>query len=171
MKALSILACAFFLIVGLSTYEAWAADAGASAGAAVAPAPAPTSAPAASTTAPAQPQTPEDIVSLVGLIGKLFKDGAYRPAVGAIITLLMFLWRRFGSGLLIGKIPTKHLGWITAAIGVVAALPAALAANPWSWSKFAVDALLISGPAVLFWTTLGKLLLPKVFGALPEKLE
>ena len=81
----------------------------------------------------------------------------------------MFIWRRFASGLLIGKISAKHLGWFTAALGVLAAIPASLATEPWSWGKFFADALLISGPAVLFWTTLGKTLLPKVFGALPAK--
>lgn len=178
MKAFSVLACAFVLIMATGIYEAWAADAGASAGA-VAPAPAAPAAPATQPAAkpapakpasvPVEPATAEEAISLVGVIGKLFKDGAYRPAVGAIITLLMFIWRRFASGLLIGKVPAKHLGWFTAALGVLAAIPASLATEPWSWGKFFADALLISGPAVLFWTTLGKTLLPKVFGALPEK--
>lgn len=175
MKAFSVLAVAFVLVMGLSIYEAWAADAGADAGAgAVAPA----TQPAAAPTKPAAPATPaapaaepEDAVTLFKMVVTLFKDGAYRPAIGALITLLMFFWRRFLSGLLIGKIPTKHLGWFTAALGVLAAIPAALSTSPFDIWKFLLDALLISGPAVLFWTTLGKTVLPKLFGELPAKTE
>jgi hypothetical protein len=53
-----------------------------------------------------------------------------------------------------------------ALVGFLASIPGALMVKPWSWGTFIVDGLLISGAAVLFWSTLGKKLLGKW---LPDK--
>jgi len=171
MKALLILTAAAILLIA---NVAIAADA----------APVPTSQPAeaiakappvvptmkAPVAKPATKPAPA-VAEQVGMLVQLFKDKQWRPAVALLITLIIFFWRRFLGKLLIDKIPVKHLGWFTALLGVLAAVPAALGQANFVWYKFATDVLLISGPAVLFWTTVGKHVLPKVFGAVPEKAK
>lgn len=110
----------------------------------------------------ASPATPE--APAFSTLVQLFKDHKWRPAIAALITLIIFFWRRYLGVLLIKKIPAKHLGWVTAVIGLLAALPANLATEPFVWWKFVLDGFVTGAEAALLWSTVGKLVLPKVFG-------
>jgi uncharacterized SAM-binding protein YcdF (DUF218 family) len=117
----------------------------------------------------AAPAEPADPVAGVSSIVALFKAGEYRSAIAAVITLLIFFWRRYAQSWAIVKIPAKHVAWVTALVGLIAALPAHLVADPFVWRRFLLDGFLIGGRAVLLWSTVGKHVLPKVFGDVPEK--
>lgn len=122
-------------------------------------------APDAAVTPASQPAvaTPNPVEAVSGII-KFFKDHNWRPAIAGCITLLVFFWRRYAGAWLLKKIPTKHLPWVVALVGLVSALPAALTVEPFVWYKFLLDGLITSGEAVLLWSTVGKMVLPKVFG-------
>lgn len=118
----------------------------------------------AGTVVPASaPVEAKPVVEQVTGVYKLFKNKEWRPAFAALLTLLIFFWRRFDSKL-IGKLPAKHLAWITALVGMLGALVPHLLAPTWSWGDFVLDGLLLGSTAALFWSTLGKLVLPKIFG-------
>jgi len=105
----------------------------------------------------------------VGAVVQLLQNHQWRPAVAALLTLLMFFWRRYGGVLVIKWIPASHLGWVTALVGFVATLPAHLTAPTFSWGAFVLDGLITGGEAGLFWSTLGRQMLPRLFGEIPEK--
>lgn len=101
-----------------------------------------------------------------------FKGGRYREAVAGILVVLLFLWRRFASKLIIGKLSTWQVGFVAVLFGFLGTIPEALAMQPWNWKLFLWSGLATSGEAMLFWKVLGQKLLPKVFGAVaPVKEE
>ncbi len=109
----------------------------------------------------------EDTLDAVGQVGgiiKLFKEKAWRPAIAAVLTLLVFLWRRFLGSFLISKIPAKHLAWVTAVIGLIATLPAHLTTESFNIWTFLLDGFVTGAEAAILWSMLGKHLLPKIFG-------
>jgi hypothetical protein len=91
-----------------------------------------------------------------------FKGGKYREAIAGLITLLLFVWRRFGSKLLIGKMGGWGVAWTAAAMGLLATIPEALATVPFSWWTFAWNALATSAEAIAFWELAGRAILPKL---------
>jgi hypothetical protein len=112
--------------------------------------------------------TPSIAQKSVDSIWSAFRGGRYREAIAGAIVLLMFLWRRFGSKLLVGKLGDWGLTFVTALFGLLGSLPASLTASPFSWQAFVINALLTSGEAILFYQVLGKKLLPKVMGDIPK---
>jgi len=110
------------------------------------------------------PEAPKDVVSGVSTVVSLFKEHKWRPAIAALLMLLVFIWRRFLGGLLIKKIPAKHMAWVTAAMGLLAALPAHLTVEHFSVWKFLLDGFVTGAQAAILWSMLGKHFLPKVFG-------
>jgi len=96
-----------------------------------------------------------------------FKGGKYREAIGGIIALLVFLWRRYLGKLIIGKLSSWWVGFVTVLLGFLGSIPEALAADPFSWVTFVWSGLLTSASAMLVWQMAGKKLLPKVFGETP----
>lgn len=117
---------------------------------------------------------PTDIPSAVKTgkeIFSAFKGGKFREAIAGIIVLLLFLWRRFASKLIVGKLSPWWTGFVTMLLGYLGAIPEALAVEPWKWSTFIFTGLLTSAEAMLVWSMLGKKLLPKVFGDIPKKDE
>jgi len=127
--------------------------------------------PATTTAAPAvAPDTdatkgPKEVVNDAKGIYQMFKDGKFREATAGIITLLLFLWRRFASKFVIGKI--KDSWWLTfiaVLIGFLTTIPLALTATGFSWWTFLWEGLAVSAEAIAFWSILGKKVLPKVFG-------
>lgn len=127
----------------------------------------PASSPAAKRSAPVDEAAPPVVETVTGIV-KMFKNHEVKAAIAACITLVVFLWRRFLGALVIKKIPTKHLAWVTALVGLVAALPAHLAVTPFVWWKFLLDGFLIGAEAALLWSTVGKHVLPKIFGAVKD---
>jgi hypothetical protein len=109
-------------------------------------------------------EEPPPVAEQVSMIYEFFKDAKYREGVAALIVLVVFLWRRYLSKLLIGKVPKKYLPFVVAGVGFLASIPVALAAKELTWGHFVVQGLVLSGEAVLFYSTVLKHLLPKVFG-------
>jgi hypothetical protein len=113
---------------------------------------------------PTEPKTSEDAISVLKTVVKNFKDGEIRLGVAGILMLLIFVYRRFISGFVLDKAGKKWVPFIVAAVGFAASLVLELANPVFSWRNFLLGGLFTSGSAVLFWSTLGKLVLPKVFG-------
>lgn len=109
-------------------------------------------------------EEPVNPVEEVSSVVKFIKDKDWRPAVAGIITLIIFVWRRFLGKLLIDKIPAKHMAWVTAAVGLVATLPAHLTAESFKWTHFILDGFITGAEAAILWSLVGKHLLPKIFG-------
>lgn len=152
------IACLLFLAIVLAAGNALAADSGVAG---------PTSKPAkAKVEVPTTP--PTNVVEGTKGVIALFKAQEWRPAIAALIMLLVFIWRRFLGKLIIKKIPNKHLAWVTAAVGLVSALPVHLAAPDFSVWKFLLDGFITGAQAAILWSMLGKHLLPKVFGAVKD---
>ena len=119
---------------------------------------------AAPTSAPAAPVAPTTIDEAVGTVQQViasFKSEHVRAGIAGLITLLIFIWRRFLSGFIIGKIPSKYLAFVTAGVAFLAALPVALAASPWSWMTFVWQGLITGAEAMAFWSLFGKHLLAR----------
>jgi len=112
-------------------------------------------------TQPAPTPPAEQVSSII----KLFKEKQWKAAIGALLMFLVFIWRKLDP-FIAPKIPPKFLPFVVALVGFVASIPGTLAVTPWSWGTFIINGLLISGTAVLFWGTVGKLLLGKF---LPDK--
>ena len=131
---------------------------------------APASQPAVKTGATAKdaPEAPANVVDGVKGVVALFKAQEWRPAIAALVMLLVFVWRRFLGVLIIKKIPAKHMAWVTALVGLLAALPAHLAAEQFSIWKFLLDGFITGAEAAILWSMLGKHLLPKIFGEVKE---
>jgi hypothetical protein len=112
----------------------------------------------------------EAIESGKGVVAN-FKGGKYREAVAGIIVLVIFLWRRFAAKLVIGKVSTWWVGFITLLLGYLGSIPEALTMDPFSWWTFVWSGLLTGAESMAFYLMLGKKLLPKIFGDIPAKEE
>jgi len=95
-----------------------------------------------------------------------FKEGLYREGIAGCIVLLIFIWRRFVSQLVIGKLSPWWIGFVTVLLGYLGSIPAALQATPFEWGPFIWHGLIVSAEAMLCWQMLGKKLLPSLFGRL-----
>jgi hypothetical protein len=119
----------------------------------------------------------KDVKDVPEAIGKAkaiwaaFKGGKYREAVAGIIVILMFLWRRFASKLIIGKLSPWWVGFVTVLLGYVGSIPEALAADAFKWSAFIWSGLITSAEAMLFWQLIAKKAFPKLLGAIEKKEE
>ena len=100
-----------------------------------------------------------------------FGGGKYREAIAGLITLLIFGWRRFARGLVIGKLSPWWVGFVTVLLGFAGTIPEALATTPFVWTTFLWWAIATSSEAMLFWMTMGKKVLPKIFGKIAPKEE
>jgi hypothetical protein len=98
-----------------------------------------------------------------------FKGGKYREAVAAILMLLLFLWRRFASKFIIGKLSPWWVGFVAVLLGYIGSIPGALMAAKFSWLSFVWNGLLASAEAMLLWQLIGKKVLPKVFGEVKKE--
>jgi hypothetical protein len=101
-------------------------------------------------------------VAQVSAIVAAFKSEHVRAGIAGILCLLVWVWRRFASKLLIGKIPNKWLPLVMAGVAFLAAIPTTLAATPWSWSAFLWQGLITGAEAMAFWSVLFKFVLPSV---------
>ena len=97
-----------------------------------------------------------------------FKGGNYREGIAIVLTLVVFLWRRFLGRLLMDKLSPWATGFVTVLLAFLATIPEALTADPFVLGEFIMSALITSGEAMLLWQIVGKKVLPKVFGA-PKK--
>lgn len=111
----------------------------------------------------------DDLGSLLKTLVDSVKNHQGRAIAASVLMLLLFLWRRFGSHLLIGKVPTKWMPLLTAGVAVLAALPSALTSAGFSWGSFLTNGLLLGAEAMALWSVLGKLTLPKLFGEVPSQ--
>jgi hypothetical protein len=98
-----------------------------------------------------------------------FRDNHIREGVAALITLLVFLWRRFLGRLLMDKLSPWTTGLVTVILGFLGTLPAALTTPEFVISGFIFQSLLTSAEAMLLWSMVGKKVLPAVFGASPAQ--
>lgn len=80
-----------------------------------------------------------------------FKNGEYRIAISGIIVMLMFLWRKFLSGLLIGKLSGWWLGFVNALLALIGSVPEALMMEPFKWTTFLWATFITSAQAMFFW--------------------
>lgn len=122
---------------------------------------------AAAAAHPLPPDTPASLDDAWGLsqyIFGAFKAGEPRLGVSALLMLFIYLWRRFGSRFLIGKLPSKYLPLLTLGVGYLASVPIELMKPDFSWSSFVLNGLLLSAPAMALWSTIFKFWLPD-----PEK--
>jgi hypothetical protein len=114
----------------------------------------------------------QDIGQTVDLLKQIvagFKDGSYREAIAALITLLVFLWRRFFNNFVMAKIQdTFWVAIIAAGLGFLSTLAVQLVVGDFSWAKFLLEGFVTSAEALALWTLVGKKLLPKIFGKLVE---
>lgn len=119
-------------------------------------------------TAPAAEVTIGDSVKDAVGQGKSIKDsfmsGNKREGVAGAILLLIFLWRRFASKLLIGKMSSYQVGLLTAGIAFATNLAAELMAVQFNWYTFVINGAVTAGEAMLFWEIVGQKALPKIFG-------
>ena len=160
MKYLLSLILLTLLVPSISTA---APDSGATEAAATAP----TAASSAPSTASQPSKEPKDISEAVAegkSVVSDFKGGKWREAIAGCITLLIFLWRRFASKLIIGKVSSWWVGLITVLVGYLGSIPQALSSGSFSWSTFIWTGLLTSAEAMLLWQMVGQTVLPKVFG-------
>jgi hypothetical protein len=110
---------------------------------------------------------PKDLGEALGKgkgVFQAFKGGKWREAIAGCLVLLLFLWRRFASKLVVGKLSPWWTGFLTVLLGYLSSIPEALSGGAWSWSTFILSGLLTSAEAMLMWQMIGKRLLPKVFG-------
>lgn len=119
------------------------------------------------------PKPPKDVPEALGLGKQLLnfiKTGEGRSAVAAALMLLLFLWRRFAAGFVMGKFKDDKfaLALIVAITGYLASIPMALTADGFSWLSFIWNGLATSGSAMALWLVIGKQVLPKVFGAIDK---
>jgi hypothetical protein len=129
------------------------------------------------TTAKAADSGPLDIREPIETIKSFwfaFKGGKYREGIAGVIVLLMFLWRRFFWKWItrpdfLWPMKPWAVGLITVGFGYLGSIPAALAGPDWNWWAFMIEGLLTSSEAMLFWQTLGKHALPKVFGPIKKE--
>lgn len=98
-----------------------------------------------------KPTTPDDVLKTGKGIWDAFKGGRYREAVALIIVMLMWVWRRFLSGLIIGKLSKWWLGLVTALLSFLGTIPGALLDSPFSWSSFIWTGLITSAEAMFLW--------------------
>jgi hypothetical protein len=132
---------------------------------------APTSKAPATKAAPGEPADVPEAVKTGKNVWSDFKDGKYREAIAGCILMLLFLWRRFASKFIVGKLSTWQVGFVAVLLGFLGTIPEALAVEPWNWKTFLYSGLATSGEAILFWKTLGQKVLPKVFGEIPKEEE
>jgi hypothetical protein len=90
-----------------------------------------------------------------GIIGN-FAAKHVQAGIAGIICLFVFAWRRFLSGLLIGKIPSKFLPLVTMGVAFLAAIPQSLTVTPWSWKTFVWQGLITGAEAMMFWSAVVK---------------
>lgn len=158
MKPFTLAAVLFVALALVASAAADPVDAGAGApGAATAVAP---TSPTPSTSQPAATgATPsaEDVGTLV----VLFKEHKWRPAIALLITIIVFVVRKFLS-----KIPSNALPWVAAGLGILSALPAHLAQDPFVWWKFLLDGFIVGSEAIALWSLVAKKVLGKY---LPDK--
>lgn len=110
------------------------------------------------------PVTVDEAVGTFQGIVKNFTSEHVRAGIAGIICLIVFLWRRFLSGLLIGKIPSKYLPLLTTGVAFLAALPIAIATDPWSWKTFLWQGLITGAESMALWSVIFKFIFP-----IPEK--
>jgi hypothetical protein len=96
-----------------------------------------------------------------------FKGGKYREAIAGLITLLLFVWRRFGSKILIGKMSPWWVAFTAALIGFLGTIPEGLTMVPFSWWTFLWNGFATSAESMAFWTLIGKPILPRILGQTP----
>jgi len=113
------------------------------------------------------PEAVEDAKSIFAS----FKGGKYREGIAGVIVVLLFLWRRFGAGFIIGKLSPWTVGLVTVALGFAGSVPEALMADPFGWKTFIWTGILTSAEAMLFWQMIGKRVLPKLFAKDESKDE
>lgn len=80
-----------------------------------------------------------------------FKSEQYRKGIGFLLTILVFLWRRFLFGFVMHRLSPAKVGVLTVALAFVGTLPTALLREPFSWGEFVWDACVASGEAMLLW--------------------
>jgi len=121
------------------------------------------------TLAPAPaPASDVPVAEQVSVIVQLFKTHNWRLAGAACLTFIVFIWRRYDKWV-IAKVPSWVLPWIAAGLGLLATLPAHLSKTPFVWWQFLIDGFVTSAEAAMFWSLLGKNVLPKIFGDVPTK--
>ena len=84
-------------------------------------------------------------------VKEAFKSKQYRRGVGFLLTVLIFLWRRFLFGFVMHRLSSKAVGWVTIVVAFVATLPSQLLSSSFSWGDFIWDGLVASGEAMLLW--------------------
>jgi hypothetical protein len=101
----------------------------------------------------------ENVAELINLI--IANAGTHNWAVvaGAAIMVLIWAFRYF----LQGRLPSKWIPLIVAAVGVGSYIGTALVAGQ-PVQTVLIDGLLASGAATIFWSTVGKYLMPKSAG-------
>lgn len=80
-----------------------------------------------------------------------FKSKHYRKGIGFLLTILIFLWRRFLFGFVMHRLSPKAVGWVTITFSFLATLPSQLCADQFAWGDFIWDGLVASGEAMLLW--------------------
>lgn len=120
---------------------------------------------------PAVGESIKDAIDQGGAAKESFMEGRSREGVAGLITLLIFLWRRFAKGFVIGKVSSYTVGWISAVVALLANLAAELTVAQFSWPTFLVNSLVTAGEAMVMWELIGQKVLPKIFGTGAPKTE
>lgn len=111
--------------------------------------------------AASQPVDPKDVQEAVGMVKTMvdsFKAGGagIREGIAILISLILFVWRKFGSRFIIGKLSKWWLTFLTLFAGMIGALPVALMAPSFVWWKFIIDGFVMGAEAMAFWALVVK---------------
>jgi len=86
---------------------------------------------------PKEPENVQEALPIAKGIWEAFKSGKHREGVALVIMLVIFFWRRFASGFVMGKIKDSWgIALVTAIISYLASIPMALTATGFSWKVF-----------------------------------
>ena len=107
---------------------------------------------------PVVPDAPLDFGQTIRAIIGAAQSGKWPMLIGLILTVLMWAVRRWG--VVLDRVPDQYVPWVSVAIGVVAAIGAALAAGA-PILDAVISGVNVGAVAIAGWETIGKVTLPK----------
>jgi len=92
-----------------------------------------------------------EVKSTTKSVFEAFKNGNMRTAVAGMLTLIIWVWRKYFSLFFIDKLTDFGIGILVAFISLLATIPEALAATPFNLGSFLISSFVSSSEAMFFW--------------------
>lgn len=111
---------------------------------------------------PALATQPAPVIDPAKTVQDIFtaaKAKEWRVLIGLVLTLLIWIYRRFISDFVANKIG-KFAPLVVVGISFLSSIAVELIKSPFNWTSFLVGGLLTSAAAITFWSTLAKFVLP-----------